>query len=229
MRVIDLSNSIHDKMQIFPGDQPPVIKALLNHVQDGCLVSQMKLCVHAGTHIDAPAHFIAGGDSIDTIPCDRFIGKGVLIDATVCAENQAIGAEVLIPHSEDLSPGDFVVFRTGWDRFYGSEKYYQHPFLASECARRLIAMGVSLVGIDAMSVDQTLTHHLSGPSENIQAKPKEHHFPTHDILLGNGVLIVENLCRLDDLIGLDGRFAFFPLKIKGADGSPVRAVFLTND
>ena len=229
MTIIDISHSIHEHMQIFPGDQAPVIKALLDHDQNSCLVSQMTLCVHAGTHMDAPVHFIADGDSIDHIPCDRFIGKGILIDVTALDESQAIGADVLIHQSEDLSPGDFVIFRTGWDRFYDTDKYFRHPFLSSECARHLIEMGVSLVGIDAMSVDQTLIDHLSGPSGNNPAIPGKHHYPAHDTLLGNGVLIVENLCRLDELIGLDGRFAFFPLKIKGADGSPVRAVFLAEN
>jgi kynurenine formamidase len=219
--VIDLSHALHDRMQIFPGDQPPEIKALLNHEDDGCLVSQLKTGVHAGTHIDAPIHFVAGGASIDTIPCQRFIGNGLLIDATAVAESQVIGSDEIAPYLGDLSDGDFAIFRTGWDRFYGTDKYFQHPFLSPDCAHLLVEKGVSLVGLDAMSVDRTIIQETAITADM-------HQFPVHEILLGSGVLIVENLCRLDRLIDLDGRFAFFPLKVKGADGSPVRAVFLAN-
>lgn len=228
MRVIDLSHRIHDKMQIYPGDRPPSIKALLNHEHDGCLVSQLTLCVHAGTHIDAPIHFVAGGGSIDAFPCERFVGTGVLIDATAFSENQMIDSGVLEPYPEEMLAGNFAIFKTGWDRHYGTDDYFLHPFLSPDCARRLVELGVLLVGIDSMSVDPTLTDSYSGSSKNDQTGVGKLHFPVHDIFLGNDVLIVENLRGLEKLAGLSGQYAFLPLKIREGDGSPVRAVFMTS-
>jgi kynurenine formamidase len=221
MRIIDLSHSVHDRMQVFPGDRPPAIKALLNHEDDGCQVSRLQLCVHVGTHMDAPVHFVAGGPSIDIIPCERFVGKGILIDATTVPAGQPIASGLLTRCPADLSSADFAIFRTGWDSRYGTEKYFRHPYLSPEFARLLVEKGVSLVGLDTMSVDRTIAE-----NETTTGDPRQ--YPVHDILLGNGVLIVENLCRLDQVGDLDGVYAFLPLKLKGGDGSPVRAVFMTS-
>lgn len=57
MAIIDLSHRIHSEMSVFPGDRSPVIRAQLNHANDGCQVSQLEIGAHLGTHIDAPVHF----------------------------------------------------------------------------------------------------------------------------------------------------------------------------
>lgn len=227
MNVIDLSHRIHSEMTMFPGDRSPVIRAQLNHANDGCQVSQLEIGAHTGTHIDAPFHFFADRVGIDAVPVDRLIGPGVLIDATQLSAGQAIGPETLAPYNDFFSTGDFAVFRTGWDRFYLSDDYFRHPYLTPECARHLVGLSVSLVGIDAMSVDPTPEPEAATDSENITSEI-DHSFPAHEILLGNDILLVENLRGLDQLTGLTGQYSFLPLKIKAGDGSPIRAVFMTS-
>ena len=88
-------------------------------------------------------------------------------------------------------------------------------------------MGVSLVRTDALNVDPTY-HDSRDPDPAAKALPDEdaYGYPVHDILLGNDILIVENLCNLDHIKPVKGLYSFLPLKLKGSDGSPIRAVFM---
>lgn len=218
MQVIDLSLTIENEMQIFPGDPVPAIGRGLTHEADYCQVAALRLGSHTGTHIDAPFHFLPEGRKLDAIPIGRFVGFGVLIDATGRREGEMIGPDAIEPQASAIAAGDFAIFRTAWDRYYGTPKYLHHPFLSAGCARVLVDLGVSLVGIDALNVDPSPTGGQSGAQDD--------GYPAHDILLGNEVLIVENLCRLDRVPRNRGLYSFLPLKLKDADGSPIRAVFM---
>ena len=102
-----------------------------------------------------------------------------------------------------------VLVQTGWDSYWGDERYMCHPYLSPEAAELLVGNGIGVVGVDALNVDSTV-------------QGTEH---AHATLLGNDVLIVENLTRLDRLT--PGRlydFSFLPLALAGLDGSPIRAV-----
>jgi kynurenine formamidase len=106
-----------------------------------------------------------------------------------------------------------VLLHTGWDREWGGDAMGRHPYLTAAAARRLVDAGVSLVGTDALNVDGT-----EEPSTD-----------AHEALLGADVLIVENLTNLGALdAGRAYRCAFVPLKLLGADGSPVRAFAWTD-
>jgi kynurenine formamidase len=76
MRVIDLSHTIHDGIQIFPGDPVPSVKRGLTHENDYCHVDVLTLGSHTGTHIDAPFHFLKKGKKINEFPVQRFVGDG---------------------------------------------------------------------------------------------------------------------------------------------------------
>ena len=224
MQIIDLTHEIHDGMPVYPGDPVPAIRGALTHEEDYCHVDELRLGSHTGTHIDAPYHFLSGGSTIDAIPIERFLGVGVVVDASAKQDLEPIGEPELSPAAGRVQRGDFVLLRTGWDRFFGTQRYFRHPYLSAGGARFLLGLGAALVGIDAMSVDPSAADAAgTGPG----AKPEEETaYPAHDILLGNDVLIVENLCRLDRIPQPRGMFSFLPLKLRGSDGSPVRAVYL---
>ena len=110
--------------------------------------------------------------------------------------------------------GRAVLLHTGWDRYWGEEAAFDHPYLAEDAARGLVERGVALVGTDAFNVDGT-------------AHGTTH---AHEILLGADVLLVENLTRLDVLEpGRPCTCVFVPLRLEGADGSPIRAFAFSGD
>ena len=227
MRVIDLSHTIHDGIQIFPGDPVPSIKRGLTHENDYCHVDVLTLGSHTGTHIDAPFHFLNKGKKINEFPVQRFVGDGVLIDVSAKSDRGVIEPADVESYEDEIAEGDFVIFKTGRDKYFGTARYYLHPYLSAEGARLLVKMGVALVGIDALNVDPT---YYGRPDTDQSAKelPDEERYgyPVHDILLDNDILIVENLCNLDQIKQPKGVYSFLPLKLKDSDGSPIRAVFM---
>jgi kynurenine formamidase len=227
MEVIDLTHTIHDDIQIYPGDPIPSIGRGLTHEKDYCHVDLLKLGSHTGTHIDAPYHFLKDGQRIDEIPVQRFIGNGILVDVSGKSERELIDSTDLKSYASQIIKGDFVILETGWDRYFGTPKYYRHPYLSADGAMLLVEMGVSLVGIDALNVDPT--YHASkdsGPAANDLPDEESYGYPVHELLLGNDILIVENLYNLDKINSVKGIYSFLPLKLKDSDGSPIRAVFL---
>jgi kynurenine formamidase len=228
MKVIDLSHTIQGEMQIYPGDPKPSIERGLTHEKNYCHVDKLKLGSHTGTHIDAPYHFFSEGERIDTIVVDRVVGYGVLIDVTGKSDHHMIQPRDIDPFKPEIRPNDFVIFRTGWDQNFGSDRYLRHPILSAASAELLRQCGVSLVGIDALNVDPSLDDAVSvEPTAKPEGHGEVYGYPVHDILLKNDILIVENLCNLDQVDQIRGVYSFLPLKLKGSDGSPVRAVYIS--
>ena len=226
MRIIDLTHTIHDDIQIYPGDPVPSISRGLTHENDDCHVDLLKLGSHTGTHIDAPYHFLKDGRKIDEIPVQRFIGNGVLIDVTAKSDRDLIKPKDFELYENEIAEGDFVIFKTGRDKYFGTPKYYLHPYLSADGAMLLVKLGVSLVGVDALNVDPTyFVGKDSDPAAKELPDEESYGYPVHDILLSNEVLIVENLCNLDKIKSVKGSYLFLPLKLKDSDGSPIRAVF----
>ena len=228
MEIIDLTYTIHNDIQICPGDPAPSINRYLTHEKDYCHVDELKLGSHTGTHIDAPYHFVKDGKKINEIPVQRFIGNGILIDVSEKSERELIEGHDIEPYTSEIEKGEFVIFRTGWDKYFGTPKCLQHPILSPDCASFLLKLGVSLVGTDAINVDPT----YSGEATDFDPKAKDkeddegYSYPVHDILLGNNILIVENLCNLDKIKQIKGVYSFLPLKLKDSDGSPIRAIYM---
>jgi arylformamidase len=226
MQVIDLTHTIHDDIQIFPGDPIPSIRRSLTHEKDYCHVDLLKLGSHTGTHIDAPYHFLKDGQRIDEIAVERFIGEGILIDVSDKSERDLIDSADLEPFASEIRKGDFVILKTGWDRYFGTPRYIQHPYLSVDAGGFLVKQGITLVGIDALNVDATYPTVMAPESLKADSEDSaDDGYPIHDILLGNDILIVENLCNLDTVKQRMGFYSFLPLKLKGSDGSPIRAVF----
>ena len=211
MNVIDLSHLITDGMQIYPGDPAPTIQRFLEHDKDYCHVDRLNLGSHTGTHIDAPYHFLKGGKRITDFQAERFVGNGVILDVTHLEENEPISLEHMTTIKARLKPGCFVLIHTGWDRYFGEEKYLRHPYLSKEAAEFLAESGVGLIGTDGLNIDSTVNEI----------------FDAHDVLLSRDILIVENIANLHQ-VPKEGKgfFSFLPLKLDNTDGSPVRGVYI---
>ncbi|GAB4274084.1 MAG: cyclase family protein [Deferrisomatales bacterium] len=208
MTCMDLSHRIEPGMPVYPGTEPPEIRVGASLEEEGFLERRLCLFSHTGTHVDVPAHLLAGGRTLDEIPLDRFAGPGWVVDVRDRNEG-GIGVDLLEEHREAIAGAEFVLLHTGWSRRWGSPGYFEgFPTLTPQAARWLAEGRVKGVGVDAISVDPVDSRAL----------------PVHRTLLEAGVVIVENLTRLAPLVGRRFHFAGYPLPIARGDGSPVRAV-----
>lgn len=211
---IDLSYSLSPETPLFPGSDPVQIQVLERtedpptHGRRSLNVSRLGISVHTGTHMDAPFHFFASGETIDRIPLERCLGPALLVDISPAAERSDIVLESIPGLEQKLKRIPKVVLNTGWASRWGTDGYFSdHPCISERSAEFLVACGVQLVGIDTPSVD----------------RPP---FPAHLALLGNGLIIVENLTNLNQIASEEFVLNVVPLKLVHGDGSPVRALGL---
>jgi arylformamidase len=202
----DISLPISDTLVRWPGDPDIEIKRVAS-LEDGdpVNVSMLSMGVHAGTHVDAPLHFLDNASPVDFMDLEALIGPARVVHLT---QEGHIGAEQL--NSVGLPPAtERLLFRTrNSDRWTHPSAPFDERFvaIAEDGARWLVDHGVRLVGVDYLSV---------APWEASEA--------THRILLSAGVVIVEGL----DMTGVSaGAYDLIclPLKLMGAEGSPARAV-----
>jgi len=196
----DLSHPIEPEMPTFPGD--PIVETWPHATIDrtGFNLTAIGMGTHTGTHIDAPSHVEPDGKPLSAYPLDRFRYRARIVDCDVGGED---------PITRDTLPddasADLLLFHTGWDRHWGDERYWEHPYLDVECARACAQRGLD-VGIDCPSVD--------APRDGLRA---------HHELFRDDRLVVENLTNLGELSERATVFAF-PLPFVATDGSPVRVV-----
>jgi arylformamidase len=202
---IDVSVLLHNDMAHWPGDQAFERKRD-NDMDKGDHdnVSQITTSVHAGTHMDAPLHFVKDGEGIDRIPLDVCIGRARIIPI----ENQErVTPQELERHN--IQPGERILFKTvNSDRVWRTNNFQkQFVSIAADAARYLAERKPRLVGVDYLSVG---AYHGDGAE-------------THQALLGAGIWIVEGL-DLSPVEPGDYDLICLPLKIGGSDGAPARAV-----
>jgi kynurenine formamidase len=205
----DLTQTVQSGMPVFPGDPEVELSEHATVPADGYRVHSLYCGSHSGTHVDAPSHVVADGETLDAFSVERFVLDAVLIDCTECDSREPIGPERL-PATE----ADLLVVQTGWSDHWNDRTYRDHPFLTPAAAEFCVEQRYD-IAVDALNPDPTPTD---------RAKPGEPSgFPVHHQLLSEQLLIFENLTNLS---GLPERFEFlaFPMKLTEGDGAPVRAV-----
>ena len=209
MPAIDLTYPIAAGMPVYPGTPSPVVHTIAAFDRDHFRERQLTFCSHTGTHMDAPAHLLSQGETLDRFPVDHFRGTGLCIEVSM-TQGGSIEWEALQRYQDELSESDFVLLRTGWGRYWGASRYFEgFPVLSTNAAKRLSEFGLKGMGVDTLSVDSMDTTD----------------YPVHRILLENRILIIENLANLDRLP--EGRFVeliCLPLHITASDGAPTRVV-----
>lgn len=208
--MIDLSHPIRSGMTVYPGDPEVTLFDALTLEREGVRVTGFNMGSHSGTHLDAPSHTVVGGRTLEHILLEELVGDALVMRVPDPRMGQAIGEHEL-GLAKLRSVPKIVVIHTGWDQYFGSEKYFNHPFLTGSAAEQLCEMGMHLLAIDTLSPDRT------------PAAGEQSDFPVHRAVLGSDRLIVENLCGLEaapDRV----RIGFFPLKLGAVDGAPVRAI-----
>jgi kynurenine formamidase len=203
----DLSHAIENDMTVYPGDPEPRIGRA--EQDPPWTVSTLYLGTHTGTHMDAARHYYPDATTIDAYPVARFIVPATVVDVRGLGDDEPITWAMITAAAERVPAGGGVLLATGWDRHFRDERCLTHPYLTAEAARGLAAAGVGVVGTDAMNPDSS----VQGTTD------------AHQILLGHGALLVENLTGLEQLEpGRLYRCAFVPLRLAGLDGSPIRAI-----
>ena len=215
MDAYDLTHPVESGMQTYPGDPPVDVSPAATMDADGYRVSRLGLGSHAGTHVDAPAHTEPDGATLGAFDAATFRFDARRVDLRDCDSREAVGVERLVGGTD----ADALVLHTGWDRHWGSDDYFDHPYLTSEAAAWCAANGFH-VATDGLSVDPTPRPDAEGDDADDERDP----LAAHHAILGRGRLILENLRGLDRL---PGRFTLvaYPLAVD-ADGAPVRAVGL---
>jgi arylformamidase len=181
MKIIDITQELFS-CRVFPGDVPPAFERVKSIERDSYNLTNISLCVHNGTHIDAPNHFVQDGKAVHELDLNVFYGKCTVI------ESSGITAALGTCHERLLIKGNCEI--------------------SEETARLIADSNVKLIGVESQSV------------ANIESP-----MSVHVILLEKEIVLLEGL----DLSNAEpGEYvlAAFPLKLEGADGSPVRAVLI---
>jgi kynurenine formamidase len=223
-RVVDLSQTLEEHAPHYPTHSKYYHNLWSSYWHgDRSLTYQVTMNEHSGTHVDAPAHFISDANpaahvTIDRVPVDRLIGRGVRIDCRNIQAGETLPETALAEWEKGhgaIAAGDIVLFNFGWSSRWALRPRHESyitdwPGVAMSSAEYLIRKEVAAIGVDTLSPDAPAA---------LRSRP------IHPRLLEKQILIVENLCNLDQLPDFSV-FLALPLKIGAGSGSPVRAVAL---
>ena len=220
-RPLDLTMTISDTLPTFPDSPSPQFIKWSDLKRDGYNLELLFASTHSGTHIDAPYHFDQNGIKVNQIKLRDLIGSATLVrleDGRAENPNYLITKHDICAFEKSskghrILSGMAVIFHTGWQKSHIADKdfFLSNPGLDRSAARYLASRGVRMVGTDSPSID-------AGCDSS---------FAAHRILAKAGIPIVENLANLEKIRAVEFDLVVLPLKLKGASGSPVRAMALS--
>ncbi len=242
MPLIDLSHPLTTGMPVYPGDPEVTFAPALTVAADGVAVERLDLGSHSGTHLDAPAHSIPGGRTVDRIPLELLWGPARVLRAVAPAAGGLLGiadvagsggasgasspaasADALASASPDPLPAVLpdALLSALPDALPGIvciatgwDAHFGGPLAERHPAVSLaLAEALWARGARVLAVD-TLSPDLTVGGSGM---------PVHEFWLGNDGVIVENLTGLD-AVPDEFELSLLPLRLAGIDGSPVRAV-----
>ena len=214
--IVDLSHAIEHGTITYPGLPGPVISDHLSREASRqryasgyeFQIGRIDMVSNTGTYLDTPFHRFPDGHDLSGLDPARVAAvPGIVVDG---GDAQEIGPDALATVEGLDVAGRAVLFRTGWDRHWGTDRYGEpdHPHLAAAAAERLAEARAAVVGIDSVNIDGTRTGER----------------PVHTALLAAGVPVVEHLTGLDRIAGRPFTFFAVPPAIRGMGSFPVRAL-----
>ena len=207
-RIYDISLDIAAGGVIYPGN-PPIEIAFQQALArgDGANVSSLSFGSHTATHVDAAKHFFDDGQTVDHLPLDRLVGPCVVIELDDSV--MAVGRKELERHP--LEGAKRVLIKTRNSRLLQKQPEFvkDYTYITPDGAQHLVDLEVELVGVDYLSVEQF----------------RSGHHRTHRILLGDSVVIIEGLALAAVPPG-EYQLICLPLKLRGLDGAPARAILI---
>ena len=210
MKAIDLTYTIKEEMTVFPGTEMPKLINTSNYEKDGFRETSISIYSHVGTHMDPPAHIYPDRTTLDEFPASQFIGKGLVIDCRDLNEGEDITIDCILKYGEKAEKVDFLLFNTGWDKYWGNDKYFgDYPCVNDEVLDYVLNGNYKGIGFDTIGIDPVSDENLSRHKKLFKDKD---------------IVNIENLKNLE-LCGEEiFKFSCCPLKIENSDGAPVRAI-----
>jgi arylformamidase len=204
-QLFDISVPVMNGGVVYPGNPEIHIEAQQDMARGGSSnVSLLSIGSHTGTHVDAPLHMIPDGVALDAIPVDALIGPALL----VAFDDDVLAVTEAYLRGQPIAGHERVLIKTRNSRFIRERDFHpDYTYLAPDGAEYLVSLGVRLVGIDYLSIEQF----HSG------------HHRTHKTLLSRGVVIVEGLDLSEPSPGTYELYCL-PVLLAGIDGAPARAV-----
>lgn len=219
-RVVDLSHELYDEMPTYPGARRVETEVINTHERDGYQVTALRLTTHHGTHVDAPLHFVSGQrTTLSQVPIADLVGEAVVLRVPRGAD-EAIDAALLdralAEYGEEMPERPIVLLNTGFhDRHGDDAELYgrHHPYVTEDGAKWLVRHDARVVGLDSSGFER---HGARIPQESV----------AHNTLLGAGVVLIEELVRLEEVDWPRPLVIVAPLPVRGADGAPARVLAL---
>lgn len=209
MRIYDVSVPISGRTPTYPGDPGIEIGQWLSLTNgDSANVSMLHFSAHTGTHVDAPAHFIQGAPGVQSMSLEILTGETTVVEIA----HDVLAIDEGVVTTTCLTGARRVLFKTRNSSFWGEADCQfrsDYTYISPDGARKLVAEGVQLVGIDYLSVERF----------------ESDGYETHQALLSNGVVIIEGL-DLREVPAGTYELICLPLKIAGGsgDGAPARTI-----
>jgi arylformamidase len=203
----DISVPVVNDGLVYPGN-PGISITPQQEVSKGASanVSLLSFGSHTGTHVDAPKHFFDDGVGVDALPLEVLMGPCVVI----CVEDSVMAVGEVELKLHELKSHTRVLIKTRNSSYIREREFHKdYTYLAPDGAAYLAKLGVRLVGVDYLSVEQF----HSG------------HHKTHRTLLEKGIVIVEGLDLSAPPMG-PYELRVLPLRLAGLDGAPARAVLV---
>jgi kynurenine formamidase len=220
-RIVDLSMPVADHFRW------PVERHLKGDFGKGdqFQVTWIGWTVHGFTHMDSARHISHDGFTTDEIALDRVIGPAAVIDISDVGENQEIPADLLVARGAAVQPDDIIILGAFWDRrrsIHTPEFWTDAPYLGRQACEWLLDRRPKAVGFD-FPQDRPIRNLLKGQVDPIED------YVSHDVLLRNGVILIEYLCNVAS-IGADRAVVHaLPIRIPHADGAPARVIATVED
>ncbi|MFC2159777.1 cyclase family protein [Actinomycetota bacterium] len=206
-KIIDLTAEIYDRAPTMPMDPKCSVMDHSNLDTLGYNQKRVTFSTHQGTHIDVPYHFFYEGETLEKVDPSRFIVDAIKVDLTSKKSREAIVVGDLLKYEQFIDKGLSILIHTGWDKMISEKGYFSDfPYISIELSRWFSKKKIKIIGMDL-------------PCPNVSDWAT-----VHRDILGSSTLIVEGLVNMEKLEDKEFLFIALPLKIKGSDGSPVRAI-----
>jgi len=225
VQIIDLTLELADGTQTHPAHPRCVVIEFARHAFTaprftppcrGFASRILMFSDHIGTHVDAPFHYFPEKGTIESVPLEQLVGPGVWLDFSDKPTDQPITPEMLEAACSrvgvTVERGDILLFRA-WPGHHTDEGFMRCAGFSGAAAEWAVAKGIKALGCDLATPDD----------------PRDMTRPVHLALLGQDILIMEHIANLEKLPVPRFQFVGLPLRIKGATGSPIRAVAIIQD
>jgi len=224
-QIIDLTHDLFVDMPSYPTLPSFKMDYLKLAARDGSTVTMItRMHMHTGTHIDFPCHVIPEANSLKDYGLQDLSGQGVVIDLSYKKEGEEITEKDLLKHDSHIRKGEMLFMFTGWSRKRAVTPIYlfKWPHLSKRAAQFLVKKRPKVVGIDGLSIGGWGGKMIVGPIAKTPSRK------IHTMLLGAGILILEEVANLDKVLIHEkvarSFFILAPLPVRGAEASPCRVI-----